>query len=186
MGVTTDTGVLADSASSRALHAGPLTVARATPSASRPGPSSPARSRWRAAATSTQNDALDHGSREGRRAGRDLDLRDAISGPLTVSGATAPVMIGEPATGDARATRSAGRSRSRVTPKAPTSRATPSTARRRWSTDGRAASSQRLRDKHIKAGSRPPATLPPAGEDSADCSGRRSPPSRCRPSKRRA
>ena len=100
MGVTTDTGVLAKSPCISGVHAAPLTVASGDSSASRPGPSRRVRSRSVAAATSTRTAPVILGPMKADAPGAISICGTHVSGPLRVSGATAPVLIGEPATGD--------------------------------------------------------------------------------------
>jgi hypothetical protein len=99
-GVVTDTGVLAKSPCISSIHAGPLTVVSGdseVPRDRRPSGRAGHGGAWRALLLERCPLA---GPVSADAPGAISICATAISGPVTVSGARAPVLIGEPATGD--------------------------------------------------------------------------------------
>ncbi len=100
MGVTTDTGVLANSPCISGVHAGPLTVLSGDSECLAPGAVQSGPVRVESGGHFYSNGALIMGPVRADAPGAISICGTHVAGALTVSGATAPVLIGEPATGD--------------------------------------------------------------------------------------
>jgi hypothetical protein len=99
-GVTTDTGVLAKSPCISGTHAGPLTVAPGDSECLAPGAVQTGPVTVKSGGHFYSNGATITGPVRADTPGAISICGTIVTGPLTVSGATAPVLIGEPATGD--------------------------------------------------------------------------------------
>ena len=100
MGVTTDTGVLAQSPCHSGVNAGPLTVASGDSECLAPGAVQAGPVTVQSGGHFYSNGAMILGPVNADTPGAISICATFIAGSLTVSGATAPVLIGEPATGD--------------------------------------------------------------------------------------
>jgi hypothetical protein len=100
MGVVTDTGVLAKSPCISGHHAGPLTVVSGDSQCLAPGAVQSGPVKVLNGGHFYSNGARITGPVKADMPGAISICGTRISGSLTVSGATAPVLIGEPATGD--------------------------------------------------------------------------------------
>jgi len=99
-GVTTDSGVLAKSPCISGVHAGPLTVGSGDSQCLAPGAVQAGPVTVQSGGHFYSNGALIAGPVRADTPGAISICATFVAGPLTVSGATAPVLIGEPATGD--------------------------------------------------------------------------------------
>jgi hypothetical protein len=108
MGVTTDTGVLAKSPCISGLHAAPLTVAPGDSQCLAPGAMQAGPVDVQSGGHFYSNGAMIFGQLTAETPGAISICGTFVAGPLTVSGATAPVLIGEPATGDCPGNQIAG------------------------------------------------------------------------------
>jgi hypothetical protein len=99
-GVVTDTGVLAKSPCISSVHAGPLTVVSGDSECLAPGALQAGPVTVEPGGHFYSNGARIAGPVSADAPGAISICATAISGQVTVSGATAPVLIGEPATGD--------------------------------------------------------------------------------------
>ena len=100
MGVTTDTGVLAKSACISGVHAGPLTVVSGDSECLAPGAFQAGPVTVQSGGHFYSNGAWIAGPVRADTPGAISICGTHVFGPLTISGATAPVLLGEPATGD--------------------------------------------------------------------------------------
>jgi hypothetical protein len=99
-GVTTDSGVLAKSPCISGAHSGPLVVASGDSECLAPGAVQSGPVTVQSGGHFYSKDATITGPVRADAPGAISICGTTVSGPFTVSGATAPVLIGEPATGD--------------------------------------------------------------------------------------